>query len=165
MLNFLENWISILLNSISPVILFTFNEEIRKQLRDLFRQGSQLFRDKSTTVATRTTSPANAAVLFQYRPPPPPYNFWSNFKIFSSIAFNMHIIMVYMLRAMCEIVKCAECTCKVRNSHIARFHPCNVRNSHIARSMPCKVSNYALCTCNLQISRHSRAMCGNGYTK
>ncbi|KAI1719076.1 serpentine type 7TM GPCR chemoreceptor srx domain-containing protein [Ditylenchus destructor] len=74
MLNFLENWISILLNSISPVILFTFNEEIRKQVRDLFRQGSQLFRDKSTTVATSMISPGNAAVLFNYRPPPPPYN-------------------------------------------------------------------------------------------
>ncbi|KAI1730138.1 serpentine type 7TM GPCR chemoreceptor srx domain-containing protein [Ditylenchus destructor] len=74
MLNFLENWISILLNSISPVILFTFNDEIRKQLRDIFRQGSQLFRDKSTTVATSMISPGNAAVLFNYRPRPPPYN-------------------------------------------------------------------------------------------
>lgn len=33
--NFVENWISILLNSVTPIIIFTFNNEIRGRLKEM----------------------------------------------------------------------------------------------------------------------------------
>uniref|UniRef100_A0A915CZL1 7TM GPCR serpentine receptor class x (Srx) domain-containing protein n=1 Tax=Ditylenchus dipsaci TaxID=166011 RepID=A0A915CZL1_9BILA len=35
LINFLENWTSILLNTLSPVIIFLFNDEVRKKFKEL----------------------------------------------------------------------------------------------------------------------------------
>uniref|UniRef100_A0A1I8B7A2 G_PROTEIN_RECEP_F1_2 domain-containing protein n=1 Tax=Meloidogyne hapla TaxID=6305 RepID=A0A1I8B7A2_MELHA len=41
LVTFAENWISILLNSISPIILFSFNGDVRKSLAELFKYQPQ----------------------------------------------------------------------------------------------------------------------------
>ncbi|KAH7704989.1 hypothetical protein AAVH_27804 [Aphelenchoides avenae] len=58
--NFVENWISILLNTTTPVIIFTFNSEIRSRLKEMLGlRPAHEARRKATTVM-----PMQATVVF-----------------------------------------------------------------------------------------------------
>lgn len=54
--NFAENWISILLNSITPIIIFTFNSEIKSRLKEMFGIEQLSFVRKTTVVRPMQTS-------------------------------------------------------------------------------------------------------------
>lgn len=57
--NFAENWISILLNSISPIILFCFNEDVRRHLKRLFRKDLKGSAEVAPTVTYVASFTAN----------------------------------------------------------------------------------------------------------
>ncbi|KAH7706847.1 hypothetical protein AAVH_25910, partial [Aphelenchoides avenae] len=66
--NFVENWISILLNTTTPVIIFTFNSEIRSRLKEMLGLNSaHEARRKATAVMPMQATVFASTSAFQIR--------------------------------------------------------------------------------------------------
>ncbi|KAH7711753.1 Protein T22C8.1 [Aphelenchoides avenae] len=59
--NFVTNWISILLNTISPIILFTFNEDVRRHLKRILRREHKTEMQQTVTYIATFSAPHRAS--------------------------------------------------------------------------------------------------------